>query len=64
MRRISSRKELVGELTQNGWELVRSTKHDIFSNGKEKISIPKQHSNNFSIFLAQRILKQAGINIR
>lgn len=59
MRRISSRKDLVSELNNLGWELIRSGKHDIFSNGKRKVSIPKAHSTKFSIFLANRILKIA-----
>ena len=57
MKRISSYKELVSELNDRGWKLIRTGKHDIFSNGKRKVSIPKKHSKKFSIFLANRIIK-------
>ncbi len=51
-------REVCKLLKQNGFELIRSVNHHIYSNGTVKIAVPTHKMN---IKLATKILIQAGI---
>lgn len=52
--------KFVDILKSHGYKLMRQSKHLIYSNGKNTISVPKKHGN-MNKFTAKRILKEAGI---
>lgn len=52
--------KLIRLLESNGFILIRCSKHLIYSNGKQSVSVPKQHKN-VNKFVARKILKTAGI---
>ncbi len=51
-------REICKLLKQNGFDLIRSSKHYIYSNGIVKIAVPT-HKMNFK--LATKILIEAGL---
>jgi predicted RNA binding protein YcfA (HicA-like mRNA interferase family) len=54
-------KELEKILTSNGFQIIRYSKHIIWSNGKQSVAIPHQKEQNK--ILTKHILKLANIKI-
>jgi predicted RNA binding protein YcfA (HicA-like mRNA interferase family) len=59
MRAISE-KELIRILIANGYELVRQSKHQIYSNGITELPIPRC-GKNLNALTCKSILKRASI---
>ena len=59
--RISDRKTLIKVLRSNGFDLIRSKTHDIYSNGSATVPVPKT-GKRWSRILAAKICREAGIN--
>lgn len=57
-----SEKELIRILIANGFELVRQSKHQIYSNGITELPIPRCRKK-LSTLTCKSILKRAGIVI-
>lgn len=55
-----SEKELIRILIENGYELVRQSKHQIYSNGITELPIPRC-GKSLSILTCKSILKRASI---
>lgn len=58
--KCSDRKTLIKILKENGFSLLRTGKHDIYSNGSYQCAIPSKRKG-FSRILAERLLREAGI---
>jgi predicted RNA binding protein YcfA (HicA-like mRNA interferase family) len=55
-------REMSKILKANGYELIRMTKHHIYSNGKTTIALPNSHgSKDMNSHLVAGILKQIKI---
>lgn len=52
-------KEFIRILNQNGFYMVRSNKHMIFSNGTQTVAVP--HTKVVNNMLAKRLMKTFGM---
>lgn len=59
--KCADHKTMVKILKKHGFIIVRKGKHDRWTNGKSTIHVPNNH-NRFCRPLAERLLKEAGIN--
>lgn len=50
------KRDLVQILLQEGWYLIRSSKHEIWGNGDLTEAVP--HGNDISKYTAEKILKK------
>ena len=58
--KIADRKTLVNVLKENGYELIRHNKHEVYSNGSHTLALPNKR-RGFSRMVAERLLKEAGL---
>lgn len=58
---IKSKKDFDSFLIKKGFKIIANKKHEVWSNGDKKIFAPRKHSKRFSIFLHERLLREAGI---
>lgn len=54
-------RELQRLLEKNGFKLLRAQKHYFYSNGSISLTVPRH--KEVQLFLARKIIKQAGIEI-
>lgn len=58
MAKITDRKTFVRLLTDYGFWLQSTGKHDKYTNGIKTVSIPGKHSKGFCRHLAERIIRE------
>jgi len=57
--KVTSRKDLINILKENGYILVANKKHEKWIRLDDIVSIPRKHSKGFSRMLAEGVLRRA-----